>query len=222
MQTVTTTTKGRFAVLLGGSSNGRGAHDRPLLGRSDWVVAPTIGSIVPNWLIAVPRTPALSFRDWKDKFGKLPNEIHSDLCQHLGIASTEIVWFEHGPTNIGSTVGCGTDYAHLHFLFRPSFTFSAFAQEAVLLSELAWKSTTFDAAYEDLPSYESYLVAGSGEEVIFTSRVESVGSQFFRRVVSSFSDRADAWDYKRFPHTDNITQTIANFRVLESAMRRGR
>lgn len=222
MQTEIATVSGRFAALLQEPSGGRLAHDRPLLERPEWVIAPTLGAIVPNWLIAVPREPALSFRVWKDRFGKAPQEIHRDLCRHLGMALTDIVWFEHGPGKHGSLVGCGADYAHLHFVIRPSFTFEDFARKAVSLSELAWRNSTFDNAYDALPCKASYLIAGSGDEVFFAAQVETTGSQFFRRVVGSLSGRADAWDYRQFSHADNIAETIANFHTLESAVRRGR
>ena len=221
LQIESATAAGRFAALLREPAGERANYDRPLLERPDWVVAPTLGAIVPNWLIVVPREPALNFRAWKKQFGKAPGKVLDDLREHLGITSTEIVWFEHGPAGPGTLVGCGADYAHLHFLIRPSFTFDAFAQQAISLSELEWKTATFDTAYEVLPDAESYLVAGSGDETIFTSHVELTGSQFFRRVVSLLSDRTGAWDYKNVAHADNIAQTIINFHILESATQRG-
>ena len=215
------TAGGRFAALLQKPASGRSLYDQPLLERPDWVVEPTLGAIVSNWLIVVPREPALNFRGWMQQFGKAPEKILTDLCEHLGITSSDIVWFEHGPANPGSLVGCGADYAHLHFLIRPSFSFEAFAEQAISFSDLQWKSTNFDVAYSVLPITGSYLVAGSGDKVIYTLHVESIGSQFFRRVISFLSDQAGAWDYKHFPYADNIVQTITNFCTLERAARRG-
>lgn len=210
-------TAGRFAALLRQPDGRRAEYDQPLLESTDWVVAPTLGAIVPNWLIALPRDPALNLRAWKKQFGRAPQGILDDLCEHLGVTFSDLVWFEHGPVSPNSPIGCGTDYAHLHIIFQPSFTFEDFAQQSITLSQLWWKRATFSSAYESLPDTGSYLVAGSGDQCILTSQVESTGSQFFRQVVGLLSDRVSAWNYKRFPHADNIAKTITNFRTLESA-----
>ena len=212
---------GRFAMLLDGEAGVRAVFDRPLLDHKDWVAAPTLGAIVPDWLIVVPRQPALNFRSWQEQRNSAPEAIIDELCAHLGLTVEEIIWFEHGPSELGSVVGCGTDYAHLHLLLRPGFTFQTFLDQAISMSELAWDRTEAESAYLSLPSEASYLVTGSGDQAAWASDVDAVGSQFFRRVVGSLSRQAERWDYKRYPHADNIGQTIETFRNLESAARRG-
>ena len=207
--------KGRFSEILREPSGGRASHNQPLLERIEWVIAPTIGAIVPNWLIAVPRKPALSLRDWAKWYGISPKTIVDDLGVHIRTTSPDLMWFEHGPASFNSPVGCGTDYAHLHIIFRPNFSFDTFADQCVSSSKLTWKRTALEDTYEALPGTGSYLVAGSGQASIFASHVESTGSQFFRRVISVLSGRAGAWNYKYFPHAGNVAKTIKNFRHLE-------
>jgi hypothetical protein len=56
----------RFRELLCGHYYcQRAAYDQVLLETHDCVVAPTLGSIVPNWLLIVPRRPAVNFRVWQ-------------------------------------------------------------------------------------------------------------------------------------------------------------
>ena len=214
-QPTETISEGRFSALLKASTGQRAPYNQLLLERIDWIVAPTVGPIVPNWLIAVPRRPALSFRDWTRRYETSPLGIIDDLCAHLEIASSNIVWFEHGPAGFNSPVGCGTDYAHLHVIFKPEFTFDEFVGKSVSISNLSWKRTTVENIYGSLLDSHSYLVAGSGCSGIYTSRVESTGSQFFRRVVGALSGCMDSWNYKYFPYTENVSRTINNFRHLE-------
>lgn len=218
MQTAGDNTEGRFAALFRASApDSKPEHDQVLLDGEDWVVVPTLGAIVPNWLIVVPRAPALNFCAWKKRLGKTPQTVLIDLCDRLELSCSDVVWFEHGPADSNSEIGCGADHAHLHIIFRPCFTFKAFVEQTIALSGTTWTKARFDEAYDVLPSEESYLVAGSGEDSILSTSVESVGSQFFRRVVGVLSDQAGVWDYRLFPHKRNIMETIVNFRALETA-----
>lgn len=212
--------KPRFEALLRGTATAM--HDQLLLERPEWLVAPTLGAIVPNWLLILPRRPALSFRDWQAKGGERPEAVLRAVCMHLGLAFDEIIWFEHGPAAQGTSVGCGLDYAHLHVLVRPSFSFEAFAGLACELADLPWQHRHVDCSYSALGRQGSYCIAGSGDRSISTLHVDAIGSQFFRRVVSAVAGAGSAWDYRRFAHTRNIAITIETFRSLESAARRER
>ena len=209
--------EGRFASILRGSSSEQSLCDRPLLKHADWTVVPTLGAIVANWLIVVPHRQALNLRDWQRQYSKSVNDIIDTLSSHLGIDSTDIVWFEHGSARPLSTVGCGTDYAHLHFVFNPCFTFSEFVEKTIASSNLNWMDVKPMTAYAALPDVDSYLIAGSGTKAMLASRVESTGSQFFRRMVSELTLNDHSWDYRRYPHTGNIKKTIVNFRALANA-----
>lgn len=212
----------RFDVLLQGRvSDSAANHDRPLMVRPDWLLAPTLGAIVPNWLLLIPRDSILNFRVWGDSHAQSPENLVNDVRQHLGLSKDEIIWFEHGPRIVGTVTGCGLDHAHLHILVRPPFGFEAFAEMARSLSQLEWSVGASEGAYCKLAGDRSYLVAGSGDQTIMAQDVEMVGSQFFRRVVGSLVDAGNAWDYRQYPHVDHIAETISTFRSLESAALRG-
>lgn len=209
----------RFEALLKGGPSPSAKHDRALLVRADWLVAPTVGAIVPNWLLLIPRDPALNFRVWADLHGRRPAQLLRDVQLHLGLRADEVIWFEHGPCSTGTSIGCGLDHAHMHVLIRPCFSFWSFKEKAQSLSDLDWTAGEFDDAYHTLAGGSSYLIAGSGVATIIAQRVEATGSQFFRRVVGALADVGDAWDYRRYPHAHNVNETIRTFRSLESAAR---
>lgn len=210
----------RFEALLSGASGA--AQDRPLLVTDDWLVAPTLGAVVPGWLIALPRRPVLSFRDWARTGGLSALGVVSQVCTRLGLRSDEVIWFEHGPAQAGTLVGCGLDHAHVHILIRPAFSFEAFALCAQASAPFSWVEDSATESWSALPAASSYLIAGSGDRGIRALNVETAGSQFFRRVVASVGASGADWDYRRTAHVPNILSTISLFRSLEDAARRER
>ena len=210
--------KHRFAALLSG--RGDTAYDRPLLKTKDWIVAPTLGAIVPGWLLIIPRRAATSCREWTAKSGLAPLAAVGDVAAHLGLAMNEIIWFEHGPATAGTLVGCGLDYAHLHMIIRPQFDFAAFAAMARATAELEWRDSEACDAYTQVGT-GSYFIAGSGDSAMIATEVETAGSQFFRRVAASLIEDGESWDYRSHPHCENIQGTIEMFSRLKDAERRG-
>src|SRR3569833_660334 len=121
----------RFDWIAAGLEVGPDAlSDVPVLSTSAAVVLPTLGSIVPNWVLVVPRMCAGSI-------SALPEEARKSLLT-LGdtaartMRSQNAVFFEHGPGRDGGVVGCGVDQAHLHVVSTEfEFTKSALADPTV-------------------------------------------------------------------------------------------
>ena len=212
----------RFETLLRGDlAHEADNHDQVLLTRKDWIVAPTLGAIVPNWLLLIPRDPVLNFRDFSKLRGRSAEQLLYEVRQHLGLRNDEIIWFEHGPRIGGTFIGCGLDHAHVHILVRPSFSFTAFTDKARTISELEWVSGPSGEAHDRLACNRSYLIAGSGDTSIIAQDVETIGSQFFRRVVGLLVEAGEVWDYRRHAHADHVAETIRTFRSLSSIARHG-
>jgi ATP adenylyltransferase len=181
----------------------------------DWVLAPTLGAIVPNWVIVVPRQPALNFRSWREQAGAEPFSIIEDVAVRLGVSPERILWFEHGPKYVGSPVGCGVDYAHLHLILDAPFLFEALMGQVREGSNLSWQATLSSQAYGQLAKDESYLVVGQGHRAAVAVKVDHIGSQFLRRMVAATAGQPDAWNYRHHPQSRNIAQTIETFRQFE-------
>ena len=207
----------RFAAIFHETKETQPLHNQPLYECDDWLVVPTLGAIVPNWTIVLPTQPALCLRSWRRQYGKQPQDIIRTLSTHLRIDVGDFIWFEHGPSRTQSSVGCGTDYAHLHVLFNPTFTFGSFLRNSIRRSQLEWTIAHSDHVYDELPDDHSYLMAASGQASAFVSHVECLGSQYFRRIVSLLSGKEREWNYRTFPHFDNIRRTADNFRSLQTA-----
>jgi len=207
-QAVGTGELGRFRSLLAGKG---GDHDHVLLETHGCLVAPTLGSIIPNWLLVVPRRLAVSFRDWQTNADIGPIQLVSDVLGKLDVTPRRAIWFEHGPATEGSVVGCGVDYAHLHILIDAPFTSDELAAASMERGDVLWREASAFDAYASLSHTRSYLVVGSLRDVLIAEGVENVGSQFFRRVIADIVGRPEQWNYRTHAHMENVRETVSTF-----------
>jgi ATP adenylyltransferase len=175
------------------------------------MVAPTLGSVVPGWLLAVPRQPAINFAEWEQTCSTTPLAVVDGILRAREIDPADAIWFEHGASTLGSMIGCGVDHAHLHILVRPPFSFDEFASCVLFNSDLAWQWTDRSVGYRTVASTASYLIAGSSGTCIFASNTKNVASQFFRRAVARLVGLPAAWDYRLHPFPANAYETIRRF-----------
>src|SRR6266705_973755 len=185
----------RFAHVLDGLS--RPHHhtnwwDQILHETTHFVVIPTLGAIVPNWVLAVPKRPLANL-------SCLTNEERSDLALVIErveqvFGDSNLYMFEHGDVD-GGPHACGVDQGHLH-LATLSFDLVALAAEA--RRSLHWAET-----YLKIPPVQSdvgspYLyVHGQGRSVI--SYPAHAQSQWFRRLIAKEARMPEAWDYRTNP-----------------------
>jgi ATP adenylyltransferase len=203
--------EGRFRELLNGRNRERAAYDQVLIEKHECVVAPTLGSIIPNWLLVVPRRHAVSFRKWQADTCVNPAWLVGEVLAELEVEAARAIWFEHGPCAEGSLVGCGVDHAHLHLLVDAPFLFEQFAAAAIENACVDWRRSSSREAYASISLGSSYLIGGSLDEVAIAEDVASVGSQFFRRIVAQLAGMTHLWDYKTHVHLENVRRTISAF-----------
>ncbi len=198
---------GRFSKILSAESD-RALFDTVLARGDDWVVAPTLGAIVPGWLLLIPKKESLNFKDWSAISKKTPSELVEEVCCNIGLEKSEVIWFEHGPALDGSLVGCGVDYAHIHILINPPFSFDQFAKSASQDAGLKWTASQPEGVYGGLSDHVSYVLACNDKKALFAENVEEIGSQFFRRVIAKLAGVSHEWNYREFPHIANVQATI--------------
>ncbi len=184
-------------------------YDTVLRDTGPMVVTPTLGSIVPNWVLGIPKDHAVNAARWGQHQGTSPLRAVEKIAHSFRRDLTEVVWFEHGATEPRSIVGCGVDHAHIHILFEPPFSFERLCTEVEAEGCLQWLSGEGDA-YEALDARQSYFVAGTGNRFLLAQSVEAAGSQFFRRAIARIVGRETVWDYKSHPHIENVAETVFN------------
>jgi ATP adenylyltransferase len=201
----------RFSSLLAEPTCPRPIYDQVLMETHGCVVTPTLGSILPNWLLVVPRTQILNFLRWQAASRVRPIELVSAILSKYDIANSRAIWFEHGPSHAGSSLGCGVDQAHLHVIVDAPFAFQDFAAEIKRAGAVAWERGVAATIHGSVDPDASYLIAASMDRAIVAQNVESLGSQFFRRVIASLADEPDHWNYRTYPHLENVRTTIRRF-----------
>jgi ATP adenylyltransferase len=200
----------RFEGPLGLTSDSCKLYDTVLFETNDFVVIPTVGSIVPNWLLIVPRKESLNFASWSDKSSKRPAAVLDQVLSHFLLANDQALWFEHGPNVTGTSVGCGIDRAHLHVIINPTFFMDAFVELAKEYFSGDWqKFEDMAACYDAIDPSSSYLALGRDDFSFMTQNVEGVGSQFFRKIIAELCGTPELWDYRTHEHLGNVEKTLA-------------
>ena len=199
----------RFRSILAGDRCM--TYDKVLFERDECVVAPSLGSIVPNWLLIIPRKWQRNFREWKNTTGHDPVRLMSAIVGDLQPPAESIIWFEHGARDSRTTLSCGVDHAHLHLIVDAPFLFDAFVERTRSICALDWCVVPATKAYKQISSSTTYLVVGDERRAVVAEDVESVGSQFFRRIVASLVGEDDGWDYRLHPFLENIEHTTRRF-----------
>lgn len=211
----------RFTAILSESQCASLPCDHVLSESNDCLVVPTLGSILPNWLLVIPRQQTINYVQWRKVTGLEPSQIVNDVMAMHDISSERAIWFEHGPANPGSIVGCGVDHAHLHIIAGAPFSFDDFVATSMRMSALNWERLPPAEVHRSLSDGNSYLMAASGNRGVIAENVDNVGSQFFRRVVATLSGCPDAWDYRTHPHLENVHMTLARFSLARHDAYRG-
>ena len=195
-------------LALGAPEHSRPQHDRVLYETDNFAVLPSLGSIVPNWVLIVPKRPmsnlrALTVLEFSELEGVLDHVI--DV---LGLRRKKTYFFEHGGKT-GSTVSCGVDQAHLHLVELP---FDLMSSAKATDKPMQWVERC--AAFANLGVFlpeEEYLVVGQAETFMVAIPTERT-SQWFRKVIAKNIGQNDAWDYKVNPKYLEVWKTEERFR----------
>lgn len=188
------------------SSCPRPAFDREVAATEDFVVLPTLGSLVPGWLLVVPRRamPNLSF------LTNVERSALEDLTRLLSVQTksfaSKVFYFEHGGF-AGSSVSCGVDQAHLHIVPLPFDLIAA----AKMRREVRWLETSsLQSSSGELRDTEYLLVGSEGQQTLIGQPLQPT-SQWFRKLIASQLGRPDEWDYREYPALDVMDITAAKF-----------
>ena len=194
----------RFGWIATGHSAGPDPLcDLPLYSNSAAVVVPTLGSIISNWFLVVPRKCAVSIAelDQSDRDHVVSAAEH--VARAMG-GSNSVVYFEHGPDRAGSVMGCGVDQAHLHVIS----TSVDFVTPALNDTSVVWRDADSIEPWSGLCG-EYYLIKTASRA--FVGRPREPVSQFFRRHIATSAGVPERWDYKAWPHYENIRRTYEQF-----------
>ena len=199
--------KKRFEWVTAGSAEGpRHPFDVDLLGLEGVVVTPTVGALLPEWLLVVPRHPAYCIADLQATQRDQVIGAANIIKRRLGDA-TGIFLFEHGARTSGSVVGCGADQAHLHVVKLPFNLISAVLDGH---NHLNWQRLDNIDPWGSIDSGIEYFLV-SDFNTTYVAYPEKPESQFFRKIVAQNTARSNEWDYRVFDNERNARATTRLF-----------
>lgn len=208
----------RFEWIVEGKTKGsHSVYDVDLLGDSRAAVIPTVGSIVPQWYLVVPRRRAIAFTSLPRKNRVDCLSLAYEVADHLLDDGYSPVFFEHGPSSPCSSLNCGVDQAHLHIVLLAGNFVDYITNVAG--ADLFWNSANLDDPWGEIPpDTDYYLLISTGRAV--WARAPVATSQYFRKQVARFIGLPDRWNYRDWPYVNNAEQagellvaSAANFRV---------
>lgn len=171
----------------------------------DFVVIPTIGSIVPGYLLIVTKlhVPSMARLD-KEARQKL-----IEFSNHLSLMQ-ERIWekpliFEHGAFNDENTAGSCINHAHWHLVPGPF---------NLMPNNFNFKMVdTFETFAEHSQSAGEYLFFQNQSGTAYIAEVQRAPGQLFRRELARAVNKESDWDYVASPFYSNIRETIHQWKV---------
>lgn len=176
-------------------------HDLPLFVSDLFVMMPTLGCLVPGWLLVVPRRPMPNLTNLNALERKCLQELMVAVRSRLNCPGKEIFYFEHGSVP-GSPASCGVDQAHLHIAPLPF----DLIESAIARRDVAWQPTDHSACSLNVQQSEYLFVSDShGRSMVGTAK--SPSSQWFRRLIADETGQHELWDYRVHFGSENVSET---------------
>lgn len=182
--------------------------DRTVLENENFVTIPSLGSIVPGWLMVIPRRHFLNMLEVDDRPGLA--EIITKTKQVLEATFGAATVFEHGAATEHSAIGCGVDHAHLHIVSLPFSLGEAISGYQDLRYE--WQSVPNPYLALDVPVTIDYLFYQEFGRPSYISLPNRPISQYFRRVIASKVGQLGEFDYRKHSFESNVRATIGQIK----------
>lgn len=202
----------RFEAILSSPDGADDPWDRVLAASRSFVSFPSLGALVPGWLLVVPRRRMINLRA-----ATAPEQLEllafmSSLASRLRVFPGDLYCFEHGSELIGGPVGCGVDQAHLHIV---PLEFDLI--DAALSADDAAVSWTepkvADSFWSTLPAQGEYVSIWRPSDLKGVSGIMSQPrSQWVRRLIAEKVGKGAAWNYKSHPDVQNLLHTVSTLR----------
>jgi ATP adenylyltransferase len=177
-----------------------------------FVAVPSIGALVPGWLLVIPKRHVLNL----GALAPVDIEILESDLTAIGAWWSEtfgpLTMFEHGPKEPSSNVGCGVDHAHMHLVPLDAFDLLAAAKQH--LPALRWREiNSLQAVNHGKDADEPYLYLRTPDGRSFLSHAPHIPSQALRRVLAIEQNRAEQYDWKAFPRLEVVRDTLARVKA---------
>jgi len=184
-------------------------QNKTLFESDNFRVIPSLGAMVEGWILLIPKDHYISFSEMDDVRLK-EAEMMCDKVYSLleGLYQSKIVSFENGASSRNNKIGCGVDYAHIHFV--PIEIDLKKILDLEYQTELEWKSVK---SIQDIKSYQndSYFYIKNNNNERYITRAINPRSQVIRKGIANLIGVPNQYDWKTHSFHKNIVKTIDSF-----------
>ncbi len=178
-----------------------------------FVVIPTLGQFIEGWLMIVSKTHINSALNLDTKSLKELSQVIETCMNSISKIYGQSIVFEHGPGTIrGMTGGCCINHTHLHIVpckspekFRSLIPFPRTTKIEII--ELANSNR--------INNPSGYLLIGLDDNTFYEfCEVDTIlPRQYLRQVIAVTEGVHNFWDWRIFPHYENILKTIESLEL---------
>jgi len=176
--------------------------DKAIWEDDDFVLMPTVGALVPGYLLLLPRRHYSSLGNLPDGLLRKAAALKDGIRRLLTAQFTAPVFFEHGDAGGTGKSGSSVTHAHLHCVPTDVDITSALRQENTFariqsITDLAGPAAAKRGyIYYESQIQEQYLLCNA-----------DVPSQYVRRVLACGLSVPGRWDWRAFPMEENVAAT---------------
>jgi diadenosine tetraphosphate (Ap4A) HIT family hydrolase len=206
--------------FAGGSANGYASRygrfmpERLILASGSFRIVPSLGQIVEGHLLVIPSVHICAVADLAKDQVSLLDGLCSRVRSILRDAYGACVLFEHGIRGAGIG-GCGIEHAHLH-----AVPVRAEGVLDVLTREFGGRPIqALEDIGRELPREQSYLFFEDASAARHVFPVDSLPSQYMRKVVAESIGKSD-WDWRSCGREPELATAVERLSPLFSAQAR--
>jgi ATP adenylyltransferase len=173
--------------------------------RNDFITLPSLGAIVPGWLLVISRDHHLcSASLTAPKQFALMEAVEEARSLVLKKFAAPTI-FEHGPSSPGTPVGCGIDHLHMHLAPLPGSLANACSELYSTVWKVVENTDHLTAMHNDGLSYMT--IQEPGKQAMWSCPPEGV-RQPLRRAIAYMMNVPNQFDYRKDFFEENIAFTL--------------
>lgn len=201
-----------FCLEIKDNLNNPTNKNRIIKETKNFIVIPTIGSFVDNYLLIISKKHINCFKQLNEKefleLNDLTNWIKNINKTYF---KTKTIIFEHGSFEKNNTSGKSIIHAHWHILpFSKSLLGNLLNNKSFIIKEI--KSLNSLNNLED--DKNDYLYYEDINEKCYIINHQELPSQYLRKVIAN-SLNIDTWNWREYPYFDKIDKTLNFYKKIK-------